>query len=39
MHVVSVRDNPKIIESAINYIQSIWANPKSIRVYEDCISN
>ena len=39
MHVVSVRDNPEIIESAINYIQSIWANPKSMRVYEDCISN
>lgn len=39
MHVLSVRDNPEIIESAINYIQSIWANPKSMRVYEDCISN
>ena len=39
MHVVSVRDNPEIIKSAINYIQSIWANPKSMRVYEDCISN
>lgn len=38
MHVVSVRDNPEIIEAAINYIQSIWANPKSMRVYEDCIS-
>ena len=39
MYVVSVRDNPKIIHDVIKYIQSKWANPNSMKVYEDCILN
>lgn len=39
MHVESVRENPRIIQDAIKYIQSKWANPNSLKVYEDCISN
>lgn len=39
MHVESVRENPRITQDAIKYIQSKWANPNSLKVYEDCISN
>lgn len=39
MHVESVSENPLINEIAIKYIQSIWANPNSLKVYEDCINH
>lgn len=39
MHVESVRENPNLTKDAIIYIQSKWANPNSLKVYEDCISN
>lgn len=39
MNIVSVRENPEIIHKAISYFQLIWANPKSMKVYEDCILN
>lgn len=39
MHVESVRENPRITQDAIKYIQSKWANPNSLKVCEDCISN
>ena len=39
MHVESVRENPRITQDAIKYIQSKWANPNSMKVYEDCILN
>ena len=38
MTVVNIRENPEYMEEAIAYIQSKWANRKSKKVYEDCIS-
>ena len=36
-HIVSVRQQPAIADTAIRYFQDKWANPKSLMVYEDCI--
>lgn len=39
MEVISVRNQPEMVDSAISYIQSKWANEQSMAVYQDCISN
>jgi len=39
MHIKSVRENPEVKQLAIKYFQSIWANPNSMKVYEDCITS
>jgi N-acetylglutamate synthase and related acetyltransferases len=35
--VVSVRQQPDIVDVAIRYIQSKWANANSMAMYDDCI--
>lgn len=37
--VISIRENPKYKDVSIEYIQRIWASEKSLKVYEDCITN
>lgn len=37
MKIISVRENPEIIDTAINYISSKWDAPRI--VYEDCIKH
>lgn len=37
--VISIRENPEYKDISIKYIQGIWANEKSMKVYEDCITN
>jgi len=37
MRVLSVREHPHIVEQAVAYIKSKWANEASEAVYEDCI--
>lgn len=39
MQVLSIRENPKLKDRAIAYIQSKWANENSEMVYEDCIKH
>lgn len=39
LKVISIRENPEYKDKSIEYIQSIWANEKSMMVYEDCITN
>lgn len=38
MKIISVRQHPEIAAQAIAYIQSKWASPESMPVYEDCIT-
>ena len=35
--VVSVKENPALVDEAIRYISAKWAFPKSMAVYDDCI--
>ena len=35
--ILSVREQPRIVDAAISYIQSKWASEASKPVYEDCI--
>jgi len=35
--VVSIRQEPGIVEIAIRYIQSKWVNENSMAMYDDCI--
>jgi GNAT superfamily N-acetyltransferase len=37
MEVISVRNQPQMVDSAISYIQSKWASDQSMAVYQDCI--
>ena len=37
MEVISVRNQPEMVDSAISYIQSKWASEQSMAVYQDCI--
>jgi len=37
--IISVRENPEYMDTAIKYFQSKWANEESLMVYEDCIEN
>lgn len=39
MKIISVRENPKFKDTAIEYIQSKWANESSMEVYNDCITS
>jgi len=39
MTVINIRQHPEYLEQAIAYIQSKWANRRSKKVYEDCITN
>jgi len=39
MKVVSIKKNPEYKDKGIKYIQSKWATPSSMKVYEDCITN
>jgi len=39
MKVVSVRENPEIVEEAIQYFQDNWGSEATMKVYEDCISH
>jgi len=38
MTIVNIREHPEYLEQAIAYIQSKWANRRSKKVYEDCIT-
>ena len=38
MQIINIRKNPEYLEQAIAYIQSKWANRRSKKVYEDCIT-
>ena len=37
MKIISVRENPAFVETAITYFQKHWANEDSAMVYDDCI--
>lgn len=39
MEVISVRNQPEWVDSAISYIQSKWASEQSMAVYQDCITH
>jgi len=39
MEVISVRNQPEMVDSAISYIQSKWASDQSREVYQDCITH
>lgn len=39
MEILSVRENAKKVDDFIKYIQSKWASPDSMAVYEDCIKS
>jgi GNAT superfamily N-acetyltransferase len=39
MKIISVRENPEYKDKTIKYLQSKWANEKSVMVYEDCITH
>ena len=38
MKIISVRKNPKYAEIMIAYFQKRWANEKTKKIYEDCIT-
>ncbi|MCL2568757.1 MAG: GNAT family N-acetyltransferase [Oscillospiraceae bacterium] len=38
MIVINIRKHPEYLEQAIAYIQSQWANRRTRKVYEDCIT-
>ncbi len=38
MHVVSVREQPDLVQSAISYLQQSWQEVDPV-IYDDCISN
>jgi len=37
--IVSIRENPIIVDDAITYFQKHWANTNSMMVYDNCIRN
>lgn len=37
MKVISIRENPELVESAIEYFQNNWATVRSMMVYDDSI--
>ena len=37
MKIISVRENPAFVETAITYFQKHWASEDSAMVYDDCI--
>lgn len=39
MKIISIKENPEHMKSAIIYIQSKWASEQSLKVYEDCIEH
>ncbi len=39
MKIISIKENPEHMQSAITYIQSKWASEQSMKVYEDCIEH
>ncbi len=39
MKILSVRKEPKYARAALQYIQSKWAKPETLALYEDCIMN
>lgn len=39
MKIISIRQSPEFKDSAIDYFQSVWASPNTMKVYEDCITH
>lgn len=39
MKIISVRENPAYMQTAITYFQQHWASEDSMMVYDDCIRN
>jgi len=39
VNIVSVRESPSFVNTAIDYFQKHWANENSMIVYDDCIRN
>lgn len=39
MEVISIKKLPEYKDKAIKYFQSKWASPKSMKLYDDCITN
>lgn len=39
MEVISIKKSPEFKDRAIEYFQSKWASPNSMKVYDDCITN
>ncbi len=39
MEVISIKKSPEYKDRAIKYLQSKWASPNSMKVYDDCITN
>ncbi|WP_148134346.1 GNAT family N-acetyltransferase [Candidatus Formimonas warabiya] len=39
MRIISVKESPEFKDKAIQYLQSKWASPDTLMVYEDCIAN
>jgi GNAT superfamily N-acetyltransferase len=37
MKVISIKNQPEYIDSAIAYFQKIWASSDTMQVYDDCI--
>ena len=39
MKLVSLRENPEMLDVFISYFQNVWASPDSMAVYDDCMRN
>lgn len=39
MKLLSLRENPGMLDVFISYFQKVWASPDSMEVYDDCMRN